>query len=75
MIKVAWGCYGAYVLSFVESNSTWFLISILMMDLYLMTMAVPWIWTALICFQQCCCKNKQQAKHHGKYAGLANLKA
>lgn len=75
LAKVAWGIYGAYVLSFVESNSTWFLISILMMDLALLLMIVPYVWGLMICFQQCCCANKQQKKHAKKYANLDNVHA
>ena len=72
MFKAAWGIVGAMLLAKVETNSTWFAFSILIMDLILLMYIVPFVWQILVCLQQCCCPNKQQQKHAKKYANLDN---
>lgn len=70
LFKACWGVLGAMLLSKVETNSTWFAFSVLIMDLILLMYVVPFVWQLLVCFQQCCCPNKQQKKHATKYANL-----
>lgn len=70
LFKCIWGVLGAILMSKVETNSTWFALSIMIMDLILLMYIVPFVWTVLICFQQCCCKNKQQKIHAQNYANL-----
>jgi len=72
VFKAFWGIVGAFLLAKVETNSTWFAISIMIMDLILLMYIIPFVWGVLICLQQCCCPNKQQKKHGQKYANLDN---
>lgn len=75
MFKATWGVIGAMLLAKVETNSHWFAGSICVIDLLLLMYIVPFVWGLLVCFQQCCCPNKQQKKHKDKYANLDNVRA